>query len=247
MLHQFLSPVYNRRKDRYGGSPAGRATLLFEIREQIAKTCGAGFPVLLKFCAQELGARGRHLTLEQGIGLAQGAQEAGFDALTPVAASVLPDTALCRGQFPKKSFGNSALQAKLREATGSRLRSGALKLNMRIAAWRFPYRPVWNRPVFGAVKRAVSIPVFAVGGIRTPAEANQILTSGEADLIGVGRPFYAEPALAARWLAAADDCHEPTACANCNQCVVPQMLGLPGACYSPTTQKRARALESRDD
>ena len=52
--------------------------------------------------------------------------------------------------------------------------------------------------MFTAVKAAVDIPVFAVGGIRTPQQASRILSSGHADLIGVGRPFYAEPDLA-RW------------------------------------------------
>ena len=48
------------------------------------------------------------------------------------------------------------------------------------------------------------IPVFAVGGIRTAAECHEILDSGAADMVGIGRPFYAEPDLAARVLAADD-------------------------------------------
>ena len=60
---------------------------------------------------------------------------------------------------------------------------------------------MWNRELFAAVKRRVGIPVLAVGGIRTATEVRDILDRGEADLVGIGRPFYAEPDLAARILA----------------------------------------------
>ena len=43
-------------------------------------------------------------------------------------------------------------------------------------------------------------PVFAVGGIRTADEVHEILDSGAADMVGIGRPFYAEPDLRRRIL-----------------------------------------------
>lgn len=39
----------------------------------------------------------------------------------------------------------------------------------------------------GAVKQAVTIPVILTGGITTAQQAEELLESGEADLIGVGR------------------------------------------------------------
>ena len=104
-----------------------------------------------------------------------------------------------------------------------------------------PFVPVWNRDVFAAIKAAVTIPVFAVGGIRTPQEAADILARGHADMIGIGRPFYAEPELAARFLAEgeayATASAQSTACTSCNRCIVPQMLGMPGVCYNPRIHK----------
>ena len=120
---------------------------------------------------------------------------------------------------------------------------------MWIASRRYPFKPVWNRDVFAAIKSAVTIPVFAVGGIRTPQEAAEILARGQADMIGIGRPFYAEPELAARFLAEGGsfqlDPHsvpstqatQQTACESCNRCIVPQMLGMPGVCYNPQIHK----------
>lgn len=236
LLHQFSSPTFNQRTDRYGGGVYGRATLLREIRDAISRSCGPDFPVLLKYCAQEVGL-GR-MTLDEGVEIGRIAQDAGFDALTPVSASVLPDTALCRGGFPAESFRNTALKSQLAEAAGSRMRAGVIQASMRYAAWKYPFEPVWNREVFAAVKRAVGIPVFAVGGVRTPEQAAEILRSGDADLIGIGRPFYAEPDLAQRFLDG-----EEAACESCNRCIVPQMLGMPGVCYNPATHKAVRSAE----
>ncbi len=43
------------------------------------------------------------------------------------------------------------------------------------------------------VKEAVCVPVILTGGVKTGADAEQLLQSGAADLIGVGRPFLANP------------------------------------------------------
>ena len=47
--------------------------------------------------------------------------------------------------------------------------------------------------IAGTVKEAVSIPVSAVGRIIDPAMAEDILQSGKADIIGVGRALLADP------------------------------------------------------
>ena len=64
------------------------------------------------------------------------------------------------------------------------------------------------------------------------------IARGQADMIGIGRPFYAEPELAARFLAEAErPSATSTACESCNRCLVPQMLGMPGVCYNPEIHK----------
>ncbi|MBZ0274456.1 NADH:flavin oxidoreductase, partial [bacterium] len=122
------------------------------------------------------------------------------------------------------------------EATGSRYRFHVMRAAMWYGARRHPFSPTWNRGVFAPVKRAVRVPVFGVGGIRTREEADSILGAGDADMIGIGRPFYAEADLPAHFLAGDG---APTACESSNHCVVPQMLGLPGVCYNPKVKKAA--------
>ena len=97
---------------------------------------------------------------------------------------------------------------------------------------------MWNRDLFRAVKQRVGIPVLAVGGIRTGAEARAIVAGGEADLVGVGRPFYAEPDVARRFLGSE---RGPARCRSSNRCVPAQMLGMKGVCYNPEVTKRSEA------
>jgi 2,4-dienoyl-CoA reductase-like NADH-dependent reductase (Old Yellow Enzyme family) len=228
-----------RRKDRYGGDVVGRTTFIREIRDAIAREAGADYPVLLKYTAIEETPFGRGIDLAEGVQVARIAEQAGFCAVTPVIADALPNTSICRGEFPRPSFDNAAMRRRLLSATGSKLRAAAVFVGMWLAARKYPFAPVWNRDVFAAVKAAVNIPVFAVGGIRTPQEAADILASGHADMIGIGRPFYAEPDLARRFLAEAST-HISTACESCNRCIVPQMLGMPGVCYNPEIHKIRR-------
>ena len=244
LLHQFMSPTYNKRHDRFGGSLKGRMQLIVEIRRCIAEEAGADFPVLLKMPGFEAGLVGTAIDLATGVEMARIAEQAGFAALTPVATHSLPNTAICRGDFPTNAFEDGPVRRRLLEATGSRPRLYVVAAGMWLAARSFPFEPDWNREVYAAVKPAVSIPVFAVGGIRTPKQATDILASGDADLIGVGRPFYAEPALAARFLAeSAAASEQATTCENCNRCIVPQMLGLAGVCYNPSVNRASKAAD----
>ena len=136
--------------------------------------------------------------------------------------SVFPDTTLSRGDAPDSLSTNKAMARRLETAAPSRVRRATLKAGFWWGGRRAPFEPVWNRSLFGAVKQRLSIPVFAVGGIRTAEEVNAILDGGEADMVGIGRPFYAEADLAGRILS---DDTGPTLCRNTNRCVPARAIG----------------------
>jgi 2,4-dienoyl-CoA reductase-like NADH-dependent reductase (Old Yellow Enzyme family) len=123
---------------------------------------------------------------------------------------------------------------RLKKAAPRRTKRAFLKLGAWYGGKRAPFKPVWNRHLFSEISKRVSIPVFAVGGIRTADEVHQILESGEAQMVGIGRPFYAEPDLAERILAGD---RGPRLCLNSNKCVSAQMLGMRGVCYNPAVTK----------
>ena len=57
VLSQFLSPEINRRDDRYGGSLANRARLLFEIIDGIRAACRPDFQLGLRLSPERFGLR----------------------------------------------------------------------------------------------------------------------------------------------------------------------------------------------
>ena len=54
------------------------------------------------------------------------------------------------------------------------------------------------------IKHRVDVQVLVTGGIKTPELAEEILQTGDADMIGIGRPLLADPAWAAKALRALD-------------------------------------------
>ena len=62
------------------------------------------------------------------------------------------------------------------------------------------------------------------------------------DMVGMARPFYAEPKLGARLL----ESESPAArvlCESCNNCTVPQVTGAPGICRTPAVLRERGELE----
>src|SRR5919108_3732960 len=177
---------------------------------------------------------------EEGVELCRLAESFGYDAITPVGLSVFPHGSLCRGSYPSSITDTKSIRERFDEALGgSRLKLAILRWGYRRAAKAYPFEPVWNRPYFTAAKRAVRIPVFAVGGIRTLDECEEILAGGEADMVGMGRPFYAEPELAARLLGGNRD---PVLCESSNRCLPAQQLGMKAACYNPNVARKRAEL-----
>jgi 2,4-dienoyl-CoA reductase-like NADH-dependent reductase (Old Yellow Enzyme family) len=238
LLDQFLSPFYNRRTDEFGGSLERRASVLRLIRTAVAQRAGDDYPCTVKVPAEVAPLGAPRTGVDEALELARLVQEWGFDAVTPVAVSVFPDTTLSRGDSPDSFRTNKAMARRLREAAPSRLRRTTLRAGLWMGGRRAPFTPVWNRSLFAEVSRRVSIPVLAVGGVRTAEEVRSILDGGDADMVGIGRPFSAEPDLAARILSGDTG---STLCRNSNRCVPAQMLGMRGACYNPEVNRARQA------
>jgi hypothetical protein len=58
-------------------------------------------------------------------------------------------------------------------------------------------------------------------------------------MVGMGRPFYAEPRLPARLL----DGGDRVLCESCNNCTVPQAAGEPGRCRTSSVVRSRARLE----
>ena len=70
-----------------------------------------------------------------------------------------------------------------------------------------------------AVKKAVSIPVMQVGGLRTLSLMEDMVSQRKCDMISMCRPFLREPGLVNRFQ---DGTATRSACISCNKCLRPQ-------------------------
>jgi len=241
IVQQFLSPYYNRRTDAFGGSLAARARFLELVHDEIRDR--AGDVALLTKVPAETAAPPfvrRHLTRDDAVELCERLAATGYDALVPVRCSTFWDMSVIRGEYPDRAFDDQGLQEGYRAAFGGPLRARLVKLAVRVEARRMPFEPAWNEALCRAVRRRVDVPVLCEGGVREREEMDRLL--GDAcDAVGVGRPFYAEPRLAARLLGATGDGEDaPRAvCRNCNNCVVPQATGVEGRCRTPDMLRAA--------
>jgi len=241
-VHQFLSPYYNRRRDEFGGSLRNRARILEVIAERVRRETGDDFPLTVKIpMGEDAPPLAPHTSVTEGLELCRMAEGFGYHAITPVGLSVFPHASLARGADPSAMLETRSIRARFEQALGgSRLKMAVLRWGYKRGARDYPFAPVWNRPFFAAAKEVVSIPVFAVGGIRSREECDGILAAAEADMVGIGRPFYAEPDLATRILGATGG---HALCESSNRCVPAQQLGMKARCYNPNVARKKEALK----
>ena len=69
--------------------------------------------------------------------------------------------------------------------------------------------------------------MIAVGGIRSLEMSEDILNSGDADLISMSRPFIREPNLIVRWQRGET---KPATCLSCSRCFGILVRGEPLEC-----------------
>jgi len=78
LLDQFMSSLWNRRTDGYGGDLEGRMRFPLELVEEVRSVCG-DLPIVFKFTPVHYTEGGRELA--EGLEVARRLEEAGVDAL----------------------------------------------------------------------------------------------------------------------------------------------------------------------
>jgi 2,4-dienoyl-CoA reductase-like NADH-dependent reductase (Old Yellow Enzyme family) len=79
LIHQFLSPLVNRRTDEYGGSLANRMRFLQEVYAEVRRQAGYDFPVAIKLTAADHLPGG--MDIEEAVQIARQLDQAGFNAI----------------------------------------------------------------------------------------------------------------------------------------------------------------------
>jgi len=148
LLHQFLSPLSNRRTDRYGGSFENRTRLLRDTVSAVRDVWPGHLPLLVRISVTDWVEGG--WDLEQSLELVRQLQPLGVDLID------------C-------SSGGSDPHARIPIGTG------------------------YQTPFAEQIRRETGSRTGAVGLITSPAQADHIIRSGQADLVLLGRELLRDP------------------------------------------------------
>ncbi len=119
LLHQFLSPLTNKRTDAYGGSPANRFRLALEVVKAVRKVLPADTPLLIRVSATDWVEGGWNV--DETVALLKILKDEGVDFVDVSSGGLVPGVKIAIGpgyQVP--------LAAQVRRETG--LTTGAVGL-----------------------------------------------------------------------------------------------------------------------
>jgi len=110
LMSQVESTLFNRRTDKWGGSPENRRQFHLEVIHRIRKAIGDDFPLMIKFGVMD--DRGGGLTLDEGIETARHMIVAGIDAIEVSAGVGQPTLVATEGEPERTPFRERAVRVK---------------------------------------------------------------------------------------------------------------------------------------
>jgi 2,4-dienoyl-CoA reductase (NADPH2) len=219
LLNSFLSRIWNKRDDKYGcQSLENRARFLQDIIRESKKRCGPDFAVTCLINIEEYG-HPKATTLEEGVQFSKLLQEAGVDAIQVRAHSyhhrdglMHPDR-LYYPELPKDRPQDLDWSHKGKAAT---------------------------IPLAVAVKKAVTIPVFAAGRLDV-FSGEKLLQEGKIDFVGMTRRLLCDPELPKKVIENRIDDIRP--CLGCLHCMDVRLHNKPVMCRVNPHLNRERELK----
>ena len=235
LLHNFLSPFWNRRQDAYGGNLENRARLVAGIVREIKRRQGRDFPVCVTINGVENGrivgiADSEFVSSEDSVRTARMLEEAGADAIQVRSQWLGYHVA---GFFPEALFYPEAPIPLDSFPPNYDCRHNGVGAHVPLAA---------------AMKKAVSIPLIGVGRL-DPELGEKVLQEGKVDLIALNRRLLADPELPNKIAAGRlDDIVPCTACQTClepveiKRCRINAALGADGPYDIKSAETRKRVV-----
>jgi 2,4-dienoyl-CoA reductase-like NADH-dependent reductase (Old Yellow Enzyme family) len=172
LISQFLSPLSNRRTDRWGGSLENRARLLLEAIVAIRRAVGPQFPIGIKLNASDFQKGG--FTNAECVELVKLLNDTGLDLLELSGGSL---------EQPK------VVGVTLKDEGEDGRRASALRRQAYFVAFA------------AAVRKVAGMPVMVTGGFRSIAGMVEAQEGGDLDVVGLARPLIADPEAPLRLLA----------------------------------------------
>ncbi len=148
LLHQFLSPLSNHRKDEYGGELKNRMRFPLEVAKAVRETWPQNLPVFVRISVTDWVDGG--WDLPQSIELSKELKQVGIDLIDSSTGGVVP---------------------------------GA----------KIPIAPGYQVKFAEAIRAEAKILTGAIGLITDAPQAENILVTGQADVVFMAREFLRDP------------------------------------------------------
>jgi len=148
LLHQFLSPLSNRRTDAYGGSFDNRTRLVREVVAAVRAKWPERLPLLIRLSATDWVDGGWNV--DETIELCRTLRGLGVDLVDVSSAGLVPTA-------------------------------------------KIPAGPGFQTEFAARVRREAGVATAAVGLITSPAQADHIIRTGQADMVLLGREILRNP------------------------------------------------------
>jgi 2,4-dienoyl-CoA reductase-like NADH-dependent reductase (Old Yellow Enzyme family)/thioredoxin reductase len=193
-LASFLSPVFNKRTDRYGWERVeDRTRIVSEVLAEVRQRCGQQFVIGTRINGQEFHPHRRVLTIADATENAVALEKAGADYVSVSGYGFGPlYFRYCPDYFPYPEP----------------------EPHMKQYMARFRKESLWAEPA-RTIKQAVGVPVM-VSGRMDENRAEACLREGTADIIALGRTLWADPEFPRKVAEARiDDIVRCTRCASC--------------------------------
>lgn len=176
LLSSFLNPRANQRTDAWGGALENRARFLMEALKAVRAKVGHDFPLSVKLNSADFQKGG--FAFEDSLMVARWLEAAGIDLL--------------------EISGGSYEQPAMMDMAGMEEREEQ-SVSASTAA-----REAYFVDFAKAMKAEIRMPLMVTGGFRSRAAMEHALSSGAADVIGIGRPLCGDPAGPAKLLMGRD-------------------------------------------
>jgi len=148
LLHEFLSPLSNLRKDEYGGGLENRMRFPLSITRSVRDIWPQDLPVFVRISATDWAEGG--WDLEQSVELCRRLKEQGIDLIDCSSGGLVPDAVI-------------------------------------------PAGPGFQTPFAASLRKEAGIATGTVGFITDPAQAEQIVATGLADVVFLARAMLRNP------------------------------------------------------
>lgn len=205
LLNQFLSPLSNRRRDRFGGEVENRTRFPAMVLRHVKEAVGAELAVCCKLSVID-GVPGGNAAADSAI-TAHILEREGADLLTLSGGRNV--------ESPWVLFGSPMPTTQMKATAPHALARLGISILEKRTPRELKFRELYFLEASRVIRQAVRMPLAYIGGVKSLDNVRQLLGEG-FDCVALARALIHDPALVGHWRTGAVT---RSACDSCNACV----------------------------